>query len=129
MLDTNICIYIIKKRPMQVIDRLRTQNISDVMISIITAAELEYGIQKSSNPQANKIALAGFMAPFEIPPFDSFASKHYGRIRYQLEKKGNPIGGMDMLIAAHAISLDATLVTNNIKEFSRVADLKLENWV
>jgi tRNA(fMet)-specific endonuclease VapC len=129
MLDTNICIYIIKRKPGHVIERLRKSRISEISISSITLSELEYGAAKSARPEQNKISLVEFLAPLEIIPYDDAAAQEYGRIRTYLERQGTPIGSMDMLIAAHALSLDCTLVTNNEREFSRVPSLKMENWV
>jgi len=128
MLDTNICIYIIKKKPEQVIGRLKNARISDIGVSSITLSELEYGAAKSSRPEQNRIALAEFLAPLEILSYDDMAAQEYGRIRAVLERQGTPVGSMDMLIAAHALSLNCTLVTNNEREFSRVPSLKIENW-
>jgi tRNA(fMet)-specific endonuclease VapC len=128
MLDTNICIYIIKKKPKQVIGRLKNARISDIGVSSITLSELEYGAAKSSRPEQNRIALAEFLAPLEILSYDDMAAMEYGRIRAVLERQGTPVGSMDMLIAAHALSLNCTLVTNNEREFSRVLSLKIENW-
>ncbi|MGA1875646.1 MAG: type II toxin-antitoxin system tRNA(fMet)-specific endonuclease VapC [bacterium] len=129
LLDTNICIYIIKRKPFQVINKLRTFNISDIGISSITLSELEYGVVKSSRSDQNRDALINFLAPLEIIPYDDRAASHYGEIRAHLERIGQPIGAMDMLIAAHARSLAVTLVTNNSREFERVPQLQLENWV
>ena len=128
MLDTNICIYIIKKKPEQVIGRLKNARISDIGVSSITLSELEYGAAKSSRPEQNRIALAEFLAPLEILSCDDMAAQEYGGIPAVLERQGTPIGSMDMLIAAHALSLNCTLVTNNEREFSRVPSLKIENW-
>lgn len=128
MLDTNICIYIIKKKPDKVIRRLKGARISDIGISSITLSELAYGVEKSSRPDQNRIAIAEFLAPLEILSYDDLAAQQYGKIRSYLERHGTPIGPMDMLIAAHALSLNCTLVTNNEREFSRVAHLKIENW-
>lgn len=128
MLDTNICIYLIKRKPLTVLERLRSHAISDVVISSITLAELEYGIAKSSRPEQNTEALQGFLAPLEILSFDDAAACRYGEIRAYLEGKGKVIGSMDMLIAAHAGSLGCTLVSNNLREFERVPGLRLENW-
>ncbi|MDY6990968.1 MAG: type II toxin-antitoxin system VapC family toxin [Thermodesulfobacteriota bacterium] len=128
MLDTNICIYIIKKKPEQVLGRLKNARISDIGVSSITLSELAHGTEKSSRPDQNKIALAEFLAPLEILSYDDMAAQEYGQIRAYLERHGTPIGPMDMLIAAHALSLNSTLVTNNEREFSRVASLKIENW-
>ena len=129
LLDTNICIYIIKKKPLQVIDRLRSLALEDVAISSVTLAELEYGIQKSSRPEQNQEALNEFLSPLEILSFDDRAACHYGEIRAYLERSGQPIGAMDLMIAAHARSLSYLLVTNNEKEFVRVPELNVENWV
>jgi tRNA(fMet)-specific endonuclease VapC len=129
MLDTNICIYLIKKKPQGVLNKLAEHKISEVGISAITVVELEYGVAKSALPDKNRDALDEFLAPFEIAPFDDRAAQEYGRIRAHLERKGTLIGSMDMLIAAHAQSLGVTLVTNNAKEFKRVPHLQVENWV
>jgi tRNA(fMet)-specific endonuclease VapC len=128
MLDTNICIYLIKKKPVEVIKRLQKTAIIDICISSITLSELEYGVQKSAQKSQNRMALAEFIVPFEVEPFDIDAAVQYGTIRAELEKKGKLIGAMDMLIAAHALSLNQILVTNNIGEFQRVDKLQLENW-
>lgn len=128
MLDTNICIYIIKKHPEKVIKKFKTLNIGDIGISSVTFAELMYGVFKSHHQQKNKIALKGFTMPLEILPFNENAATHYGEIRAELEKKGKLIGSLDMLIAAHAKSMDLILVTNNKKEFSRVSHLNIEDW-
>ncbi len=129
MLDTNICIYIIRKKPATVLNHLTKFKPNDIAISSITLSELEYGVQKSSNPYQNKLALTEFLIPFTILPFDEIAAREYGKIRTSLERWGNIIGSMDMLIAAQALSLNLTLVTNNIKEFNRVKELKIENWI
>ena len=128
LLDTNICIYAIKKKPAKVLERLTSLDPKEVGVSSITVAELEYGVEKSSNPQKNREALINFLAPLTILPFNDKAACHYGDIRAYLEKKGIPIGCMDLLIAAHARSLSLTLVTNNEREFSRVPGLLIENW-
>lgn len=129
MLDTNICIYLIRNKPIQVLKKLQQIKASEVCISSITLAELEYGIKKSQNQNQNKIALAEFVAPIEIEPFEIEAAIKFGDIRAQLEKKGTVIGAYDMLIAAHALSLNLVLVTNNTKEFIRIPSLQVENWV
>jgi len=129
MLDTNICIYIIKQKPINVINRFRQLPISSIAISSITLSELEYGVMKSSKPDQNQIALAQFVAPLEILPYGDDAAQYYGKIRAFLEKQGTPIGALDMLIAGHALSVNCTLVTNNEKEFSRVPELQIENWI
>ncbi|CAB5166945.1 VapC toxin protein [Olavius algarvensis associated proteobacterium Delta 3] len=128
LLDTNICIYLIRKKPLVVIDRIRRKQISQIGISSITLSELVFGIAKSSRPEQNEMALAQFLAPLDILPYDSEAARHYGRLRFYLEKEGTPIGPLDTLIAAHALSLRCILVTNNEKEFQRVPALLIENW-
>jgi tRNA(fMet)-specific endonuclease VapC len=128
LLDTNICNYIIKKSPARVLEKLTSIQVGDAGISSITLSELEYGVAKSSKPQQNRDALSAFLTPLEILSYDQSAATHYGAIRSYLEKKGILIGAMDLLIAAHAISLSLTMVTNNVREFKRVPDLQLENW-
>jgi len=129
LLDTNICIYIIKKRPLNVFERFQRLVPGSVGLSSITAAELYYGINKSLFPEKNQQALEQFLIPLEIVEFDFEAATHYGKIRNQLEKKGTPIGPLDMLIGAHALRLNAVLITNNLKEFTRIEGLQTENWV
>ena len=128
MLDTNICIYIIKQKPQNVIKRFRQAEVSEIGVSSITLSELEYGVMKSATPEKNKLALAQFIAPLEIPAYDDAAAQHYGEIRAYLERQGTPIGSLDMLIAAHALSLNSILITNNETEFKRVSNLNIENW-
>lgn len=128
LLDTNICIYIIKKKPIKVFERFENLLFGSIGISSITLAELQYGIMKSSNPEKNQEALDKFLTPLEILDFDYNATIVYGMIRAELEKKGTPIGPLDTLIASHAKSLDLVLVTNNEKEFNRISGLKIENW-
>jgi tRNA(fMet)-specific endonuclease VapC len=128
ILDTNICIYIIKRKPSGVIERFKQAEISRIGISSITLSELLYGVSKSSKPGQNQIALTQFVAPLEILLYGNEAAQYYGDLRAQLEKQGTPIGSLDMLIAAHALSIDCTLVTNNEKEFIRIPNLKIDNW-
>ena len=128
MLDTNICIYIIKGKPKKVIDKFCTLNIGDVCISSITLAELEYGVEKSDYKERNKLALTGFLSSIEILPFSDQAAAEYGKIRANLERQGNIIGAYDLMIGAHALSENITLVTNDTKEFNRIENLSLENW-
>ena len=128
-LDTNICIYIIKKNPQSVFNRLLEIPPHQLSVSAISVAELEYGVRKSSQPEKNQLALKNFLKPLSVLSFDFNATIEYGMIRSNLEKKGIPIGPLDLLIAAHAKSLNYTLVTNNEKEFSRIEGLKIENWV
>ncbi len=129
LLDTNICIYIIKKKPVNVFERFKLLAPGTVGISSITAAELQYGISKSSFPEKNLNALEQFLIPLEILEFNYDAAIYYGRLRSNLEKNGKLIGPLDMLIAAHGLSVNATLITNNVKEFTRIEGLKIENWV
>ena len=128
LLDTNICIYLIKQKPPKVLARFQTLALSDIGISSITVAELEYGVCKSQQQKKNRSALMQFLIPLEIVEFDQAAATRYGSIRSDLESRGLVIGAMDMLIAAHALSLGVTLVSNNVREFSRVDNLSLENW-
>ena len=128
MLDTNICIYIIKQKPRSVLERFAAFPVGDLGISVITLAELEYGASKSSEPDRNREALEQFVSPLEIAVLDRLATSVYGKIRALLEKRGRPIGSMDLLIAAHALSLNVRLVTNNMREFKRVPGLRVENW-
>lgn len=129
LLDTNICIYLIKQKPFRVLERFSTLSLSDIGISSITVAELEYGVYKSQYQEKNQAALMQFLIPLEIVEFDQAAATTYGSIRSDLESRGLIIGAMDMLIAAHALSLKVTLVSNNLREFSRITNLSLENWV
>ncbi len=129
MLDTSICIHIIREAPGPVIERIVGHAISDIGISAITLSELRHGVVKSARPERNRLALDEFLAPLEIAPFDETAAQAYGDIRAGLERKGRMIGPLDLLIAAHAVSLDTTLVTNNEREFRRVRGLAVENWV
>lgn len=129
MLDTNICVYIIKQKPKSVIDKFKKMKNANICISSITYSELLYGAEKSSNIAKNLLALTLFLSNIEILSYDESASIDYGIIRSKLEKQGKIIGPLDMLIAAHAKSLNITLVSNNSKEFERVDGLRLENWV
>ena len=129
MLDTNTIAYAKNKRPESVLNRLLAHDTSEICISAITLAELEYGVFNSSKPTQNRAALLMFLSGISILPFDSQASYEYGEIRHTLKTSGSIIGANDMLIAAHARSRDLTLVTHNTKEFSRIQNLKLEDWV
>jgi tRNA(fMet)-specific endonuclease VapC len=129
LLDTNICIYLIKKRPPEVLDRFRQHSPQDVAISIITLFELEYGAEKSQYRQRSKDALTKFLLPLNLINLDRSSALESAIIRAQLEKKGMPIGPYDLLIAGLARSQDMILVSNNIKEFEKIAGLHLENWV
>ncbi|PWG62715.1 type II toxin-antitoxin system tRNA(fMet)-specific endonuclease VapC [Spiribacter halobius] len=128
LLDTNTCIYIINRRPPEVFERFRGHAIGEIGISSITGAELTFGVAKSGS-RRNRAALDKFLAPLDILPFDEAAMRQYGPLRAHLEREGQPIGSMDLLIAAHALALGYTLITNNLREFARVPNLPLENWV
>ena len=128
MLDTNICIYIIKQKPEKVLRHFRNNSIGDIGISSITLAELRFGVEKSRQVQNNRHALEEFILPLEIADFDEGAAVIYGVVRAALEKAGTPVGSMDMLIGAHALSLDLTLVTNNVREFKQIKNLKVVDW-
>ncbi|MDR2093808.1 MAG: type II toxin-antitoxin system VapC family toxin [Azoarcus sp.] len=127
LLDTNICIYIINRKPAEVFRHFEGLPVGEVGISSITGAELAYGVEKSGSAR-NRQALEKFLAPLEIVAFDAEAMNQYGRLRVRLEKQGTPIGPLDMLIAAHAMALGSVLVTNNLREFGRIPGLTLENW-
>lgn len=128
LLDTNICIYLIRKKPTRLLRKLQRLQVSEIGISSITLSELEYRAAKSAKPERNKLALTQFLAPIEILPYDDRAALRYGPVRAHLERKGTPIGSLDLLIAAHALSLGCALVTNNESEFKRIPGLKVENW-
>ena len=128
MLDTNICIYAIKQRPPEVLAALRAQEVAGLGLSSVTVAELGFGVAKSGSAR-NQRALEQFLEPLEIADFDRSAALVYGRLRAALEASGTPIGPLDTQIAAHALALGVTLVSNNQREFSRVPGLRLEDWV
>jgi tRNA(fMet)-specific endonuclease VapC len=129
MLDTNICIYIIKKKTEHILKQLQDKRGNGLAISSITLAELEFGNENSMYKEKNKIALMEFLAIIDIKQFDEKAAKEYGIIRKDLKDRNCLIGPLDMLIGAHAKSLNMILVTNNIKEFKRIKDLQIENWI
>jgi tRNA(fMet)-specific endonuclease VapC len=128
MLDTNICIYLIKRRPAELVDRLQQEQLGDVGISAITSAELLYGVAKSQRKEQNMTALEKFLLPLVVAEFDDGAAAAYAITRATLEQRGTPIGSLDTLIAGHALSLNVTLVTHNTAEFSLVQDLRIEDW-
>ena len=128
MLDTDTCIYVINKRPQSVFDRFKQERVGDIGLSSIALSELHYGAEKSSNPGKNLAALDDFVTPLEVLEYGEEEAEEYGRIRSYLERKGELIGSMDMLIAAHAKSLDVTLVTSNSREFNRVPGIRIETW-
>ncbi len=128
MLDTNTCIYLIKKKNPKILSQLKKHPVGAVGISSITLAELSYGVSKSGHIEKNREALQDFILPLEIADFDEKAAEAYGNVRANLENAGTPIGSMDMLIGSHALNLNATLVTNNIREFKRIKGLKVVDW-
>ena len=128
LLDTNICIYLIRQRSTSALERFEEFEVGEIGVSVITVSELRYGVEKSTRVEQNRKALDQFLLPLEVLDFDLSATAAYGKTRAALEKQGTPIGPLDTLIAAHALSLGATLVTNNTREFKRVPDLHLENW-
>ena len=128
MLDTNICIYAMKKKPEKVLRRLMEELDNGICISSITLAELEYGMRHSSDPARNERALIRFLAPLSVLPFGASAASMYGEVRATLQSRGTPIGPLDMLIAGHAKAENMILMTNNVREFERVPGLEIENW-
>ena len=128
LLDTNICIYIIKQQPAAVLKRFLEYQVGDIGISSITLSEFRYGVAKSAHREKNAKALDEFIIPLEVVSFDEGAARIYGDIRAFLEKAATPIGSMDMLIAAHAVSLEIPLVTNNTREFVRIPALNIVDW-
>lgn len=128
MLDTNICIDLIRKRSPTLLHKLQQAKPGEVAVSAITLSELEYGVARSTAPEKNRLALAEFMTPIMILPYGDSEAIMYGRIRAHLDSKGTPIGALDTLIAAHALSRDLILVTTNEREFRRIPGLRVENW-
>lgn len=129
LLDTNICIYLIKNRPPDVRDRFAEYFLGDVGISSISVAELQYGVAKSAAVARNQQALEAFLLPLEVLPFDAESALAYGNIRASLERRGEPIGSLDTLIAAQAVAHNLLLITHNLREFERVPALRCETWL
>lgn len=129
MLDTNICIYTIKHKPPEVIKNFLRHNPDEMCISSITYAELMHGVEKSQAVERNRMAITLFLSAITILPFNQYAAEEYGKVRAELERKGTPIGPMDMLIAGHARAEELVLVTNNTREFFRVENLEVEDWI
>jgi len=129
VLDTNICIYLMKRRYPELQSRVEKESLFSISLSAVTVAELEYGIAKSQFPNRNRELLYGFLAPFEIIPFSELDAENFGFIRSYLNKQGTPIGPYDLQIAAQCLTRNLCLITNNLKEFNRVPTLKAENWV
>jgi tRNA(fMet)-specific endonuclease VapC len=128
MLDTDICSYIIRERPLQVLEHFKQVEMEQLCISVVTYAELIYGVEHSSSKKVNRVVIDDFVQHLTIVPWDEEAAEHYGNIRAYLQTEGKIIGSMDMMIAAHARSRKMTLVTNNDKHFKRVPKLTVENW-
>lgn len=128
MLDTNVCIDYLKGNSINIRDRIISAPKDSLCISAITLSELMFGVENSSNREKNLVALNFFLLKIDIVPYDDQAAAAYGEIRKQLKQEGNLIGGMDMLIAAHARASDSVLVTHNTREFNRVQGLRIEDW-
>lgn len=128
LLDTNICIYITKRKPASVLARLERMKPGDLSMSIITYLELVYGAWKSQQVEGNLAKIGQLCRIIPVEPLDFGAAEHYGRLRAELEREGRPIGAYDLLIAAHALSLGLTIVTSNVREFGRIKGLRVENW-
>ncbi len=129
MLDTDMCSYIIRERPIGVLEHFRKLAMEQICISTVTYAELLYGVERSSSKRINRPIIDDFVQHLDVIEWDNAAAEQYGKIRANLEVRGKPIGAMDMMIAAHAKSIKAVLVTNNQKHFARIKGLKVENWV
>jgi tRNA(fMet)-specific endonuclease VapC len=129
MLDTDLCIALIKRKPAKMLDKLTSHAPGDVGLSTVTLAELRYGVAKSAQRDTNALALDEFLLPLEIADFDTNAAGAYGQVRVTLEKAGTPIGPLDTQIGAHALSLGAVLVTHNTREFRRIPGLAVEDWL
>ncbi len=129
MLDTDICSYIIKERPSSVLDRFRELKMDQICISVVTYAELIYGVEHSSTKRINRQIVDDFVKHLGVIEWNKAAAEHYGNIRADLQKRGLLIGAMDMMISAHARSRENTLITNNESHFRRVKSLKIENWI
>lgn len=127
MLDTNIVIYTLKNRPAKVREAFKKHE-NQMCISAITFGELIYGAERSSQPERNLADIEGLVARLEVIPFEHHAAEHFGQLRAELYRIGQPIGPYDMMIAGHARAMGLILVTNNAKEFDRVSGLRLENW-
>ncbi|MCD4707853.1 MAG: type II toxin-antitoxin system VapC family toxin [Candidatus Sabulitectum sp.] len=129
LIDTDICIYLIKKKSEHLLQRFEAEKAFNIGVSAISVAELEYGIAKSMYPERNRKAFAEFLAWFDIIPFTDIDAEAFGAIRVYLYKKGTPIGPYDLQIAAQCLSRNLVLVTNNTREFARIPDLHIENWI
>ncbi len=128
-LDTNICIYFLKGTYSNLENKFRQISPNDIKVPSIVKAELLYGVEKSVKKKENLKLVNDFLFPFEIIPFDSNSAEAYSKIRSSLEKSGNPIGPNDLIIASIVLANKSTLITNNAKEFQRVKNLKVSNWI
>ena len=128
LLDTNICVLLIRQKSQTVLQKLTQHPLTNIAVSAITVAELQYGVAKSTQPAQNRQALDFFLLPLTILPFDEGVATTYGEIRVHLETQGTPIGAIDTLLAAQAISHKLIFVTNNVREFARVPGLSVEDW-
>ena len=128
LLDTNICVYLLRGKHPVVANRVREHSAEGIAVSTVAVAELRYGTDKSAQPEHNHSIVSKLLMPLEILDFDSGAADAYGRIRAELEQRGTPIGSLDMLIGAHAVSQNLILVTHNTSEFSRIPGLQIEDW-
>ena len=128
MLDTDICSYIMREKPIQVLERFDSYEMEQFCISVVSYAEFIYGVQKSSNPKKHQRLVENFILHVDIIPWDCAAAEHYGQIRKELESLGQTVGNMDMMIASHARSQGMTIVTNNERHFGRITGLRIENW-
>jgi tRNA(fMet)-specific endonuclease VapC len=129
MLDTDTCSYIIRERPASVLERFRQLTMEQLCISVVTYAELLYGVERSSSKRINRPIVDDFVRHLDVIAWDEAAAEQYAKIRADLEARGKPIGAMDMMIAAHAKNIKAVLITNNQKHFARIKRLMIENWV
>jgi len=126
-LDTNICSYILRRHPESVIDRFAALDRKQLWLSAVVAAELRFGAAKLASPKFSA-AVEAWLAGFDVLPWPVEAAHHYAQLRAALERAGRPVGGMDMLIAAHALAEDSVIITNNAREFHRVQGLAVEEW-
>ncbi len=129
MMDTNICSYIIKSRPTYILDKFESIMPENLCISIVTYAELYYGVEKTQSKKINEQVIDTFVSLVNVFPWEQSAARAYAKTRNELRKKRQMIGNLDLMIASHALSLNATIVTNNVSEFKRVKQLKIENWI
>lgn len=128
MLDTDICSYIMREKPIQVLERFDSYEMEQFCISVVSYAEFIYGVKKSSNPEKHRRLVENFVLHVDIIPWDCSSAEHYGQIRKELESRGQIVGNMDLMIAAHALSQGMTIVTNNERHFGRITGLRIENW-